>query len=165
MQSTKNYLPAIACVILGFVVMPACALRGRTPTEISGTPSATGCDAWFASQGTFSRRNEIGFTLQNRSTKPQCSATRVQYLFVTALRTERFRVAVPPGWTSRELRCPKAPGFCGFEWRANGAGVPAGQALQGFGLSFLSVDASNAKSWVIDVGRRRVEMPIGNVGG
>jgi hypothetical protein len=165
MQSTRNYLPAIACVVLSSFAVSACAWGGRAATEISGTPSATGCDAWFASQGRFSRQNDIRFTLQNRSINPQCSATRVQYLFVTALRTERFKVAVPTGWTSRELRCPGAPGFCGFEWRANGVGVPAGQTLQGFGLSYLSVDAPNAKSWIIDVGRRRVEMPIGNVGG
>jgi hypothetical protein len=43
--------------------------------------------------------------------------------------------------------------------------VPPGHALSGFGLSYVAADAPAQKSWIVDVGQRRVEMAIGSVGG
>lgn len=165
MRPTTNCLSYVACAIVAITAISACASPGRPATEISGTPSPTGCDAWFASQGTYSQRNDIRLTLQNRSTNPRCTATRVQLLYVNAIRAEGFKVSTPAGWTSREVRCASGQGVCGFEWRAKEAGVRAGQALPGFGLSYIQADQPRPKSWIIDVGRRRVEMPIGTVAG
>lgn len=165
MQRTATSSLVVTGVILVVMAMSTCTSLGRPATEVPGTPSSTGCDAWFEIQGTFSQRDDIRYTLRNRSTNPRCSAARVHVLFVSKLRSEMFRVSVPPGWTSRAVSCSRGPGSCGFEWRADEGGVPPGQELRGFGLSYVAADAPYPKSWIVDVGRRRVEMPIGTVGG
>ncbi len=166
MRRTQCYSVLVACLIPVAVATCACASHGwSAATEMAGTPSATGCDAWFEIGGTFARQNDIRFTLRNRSANVRCSATRVEVLFASRLRTEAFRVSAPTNWTSRDLPCPDGKGSCGFEWRANGIGVPSGQELAGFGLTYVPADAPRLRSWVVDVGRRRVEMPIGTVGG
>lgn len=165
MSRLSDLVHVCAAVALSVTLGPGCATRGPLATEISGTPSRTGCDAWFASQGTYSQRNDVRFTLQNRSANTRCVARSVQYWFVSAIVPERFRVSGPPGWSVRAMACPRSKGSCGFEWQSDGAGVSAGQQLGGFRMSYLSVEAPNARSWIIDLGRRRVEMPVGNVAG
>jgi hypothetical protein len=165
MRNITSHFPFLASAISAIALVSACASPGRPATEISGTPSPTGCNAWFASQGTYSQRNDIRLTLQNRSTNLGCTATKVQLLYASAIRPEGFKVSTPAGWTSREVRCASGQAVCGFEWRAKEAGVLAGQALPGFGLSYIQADQPRPKSWIIDVGRRRVEMPIGTVAG
>lgn len=164
-QRIATSLLAGTGVILAVMTMSACASRMPAATEVAGTPSSTGCDAWFETRGTSSQRNDFQYTLRNRSTNPRCAATRVQVLFVSALRPEVFRVTVPSGWTSRVVPCSMEPGSCGFEWRATESGVPPGQELGGFGLSYVAADAPDSQSWIVDVGRRRVEMRYGIVGG
>lgn len=144
----------------------ACAPLTEAPSiQLAGTPSATGCDAWFEIGGTFARVNNVQYTLKNRPANPSCVATRVQVLFHEQLSPAAFRVSMPPAWTSLEVRCPSGVGSCGFEWRARGVGILPGQELGGFGLAYDPARAPRPRSWIVEVGRRRVEMPIGNVGG
>ena len=153
-------------LILGVVATAACApLRGTTAPELAGTPSVIRCDAWFGIGGTFSRLNDGRYTLGNRSTSSACFATRVVMLFDGPLRPAAFRVSVPSGWMVREVPCQPDGGVCGFEWRAHGGGVPPGEQLAGFGLAYDPAGVPQPKAWLIDVGPRRIEMPIGRVAG
>jgi hypothetical protein len=151
--------------ILLMVAAAACALSRTPPSpELAGTSSPTGCDAWFEIGGTFSRVNDVRYTLQNRSTGPQCPATRVVVLFSGQLRSAAFRVSTPAGWRRRDVPCETGGGVCGFEWRTR-HGVLPGAELPGFGLVYDPAEAPLPRSWIVDVGRRRVEMPIGTAGG
>ncbi len=162
---------AVASSLRGSVFVLALAVAGCAPLtqvgvpEFAGTPSSTGCDAWFEIGGTFARTNDLRLTLMNRSTNRACSATRVQFLFAGPLRAPAVRVTTPTGWTSGEVPCDTGAGTCGFEWRTDRAGVTPGHALTGFGLTYEHASAPLAKSWIVDVGRRRVQMPIGTVDG
>ena len=109
-----------------FVVAAAACASGRAARlpELSGTSSPTGCDAWFEIGGTFSRLNDVRYVLRNRSTGPECPATRVVVLFSGQLRPAAFRVSAPPGWTRHVVPCEKGGGVCGFEWRARHGVLP-----------------------------------------
>jgi hypothetical protein len=107
----------------------------------------------------------LKFTLENRSSGRRCIASRVQLLFWGEIQTQEVRISAPPGWRSRELRCSSGEGWCGYEWFAVDEGVLPGSRLVGFGVTYVSADQPLLRSWVIDLGRRRVEMPIGTVGG
>lgn len=151
--------------ILLMVAFAACALsRKAASPELAGTSSPTGCDAWFHIGGAFSRVNDVSYTLQNRSTGPECPATRIVVLFSGQLRPAAFRVSTPAGWTRHDVPCETGGGVCGFEWRTR-HGVLPGAALPGFGLAYDPAEAPLPRSWIVDVGRRRVEMAIGTVGG
>jgi hypothetical protein len=152
--------------ILLMVAVAACALGRRAASpELPGTSSPTGCDAWFEIGGTFSGVNwDVRYRLQNRSTGPACPATRVVVLFSKQLRPTAFRVSTPAGWTRHDFPCETGGGVCGFEWRAR-HGVLPGTELSGFGLAYDPAQAPLPKSWIVDVGRRRVEMGIGIAGG
>jgi hypothetical protein len=132
--------------------------------DLAGTPSPIGCDAWFEIGGSFSRLNEIRYTLRNRSTNPACAATQATVLFAGPLARAAVRVSSPPGWTSHDVPCDVGGGVCGIDWKTR-LGVRPGEELRGFGLAYESVGAPRQRVWIIEVGRRRVEMPIGTVGG
>jgi hypothetical protein len=157
-----------ACSLSGLVavlVTAACAPLARVATpELAGTPSSTGCDAWFNIGGTFARMNDVGLALTNRSTNRACLATRVQFLFAGPVRAAAVRVTTPAGWASREVPCDTGGGVCGFEWRTDSAGVEPGRTRTGFGLTYDPADTPLAKLWIVDVGRRRVQLPIVTVG-
>ena len=147
--------------IILMVAVAACAVsRKGTSPELAGTSSPTGCDAWFEMGGTFSRVNDVRYSLQNRSTRPECRATRVAVLFSGQLRPAAFRVSTPAGWKQHDVPCERGGGVCGFEWRTR-HGVLPGYQLPGFGLAYDPAEAPLPRSWVVDVGRRRVEMLIG----
>jgi hypothetical protein len=152
--------------ILLMVAVAACALsRKATSPELAGTSSPTGCDAWFEIGGTFSSRlSDVRYSLQNRSTRPECPATRVVLLFSGQLRPAAFRVSTPAGWKRHAVPCETGGGVCGFEWRTR-HGVLPGTELPGFGLAYDPAKAPLPRSWIVDVGRRRVEMLIGTAGG
>jgi hypothetical protein len=151
--------------ILLMVAVAACALsRKAASPELAGTSSPTGCDAWFEIGGTFSRVNDVRYNLQNRSTGPDCTASRVVVLFSGQLRPAAFRVSTPAGWNRHDVPCETGGGICGFEWRTR-HGVRPGTELDGFGLAYDPAEAPLPRSWIVDVGRRRVEMLIGTVGG
>jgi hypothetical protein len=156
--------------ILLLVFVAACASTRvvgggtETGTELAGTPSASGCDAWFEVSGTFARQHDIRYTLRNRSTNPACSATGATVLFSGQLSRATVRVSAPPGWTTRDVPCQTGGGVCGIEWRTRD-GVLAGHELPGFGLTYPATKSPRQKVWIVDVGGRRVEMPIGTVGG
>jgi hypothetical protein len=128
-----------------------------------GTPSPTGCDSWVEIGGTFSRTNHVHYTLINRSTGRHCLATRVVVLFSGRLRREAFRISTPPGWIAFQAPC-RTGGVCGFGWRTR-HGVPPGEQRSGFGLAYDPADAPLPREWLVDVGPRRLLMPIGTVGG
>lgn len=156
--------------VFGVIAMSAvaigCASRSSPiATQISGSPSPTGCDGWFEIGGTFNSRNDLRFTLENRSSNVDCIATRVLILFSSAIRTPGISVSAPSGWRSREVRCASGDGKCGYEWSAVEQGVPKGGRLGGFGMTYIQTEQPYLKSWIIDLGRRRVEMPIGTVSG
>jgi hypothetical protein len=154
------------CWPLLFVVAIArCApVQPDVSPEMAGTSSPTGCDAWFEIGGTFSRVSNVRYTLENRSVNPECLATRAMVLFSGRLRRAAFRVSAPSGWTTRDVPCRTGAGICGFEWRARD-GVLPGRQLGGFGLEYDPAAVPRPVSWIVDVGRRRVEMTIGAVGG
>jgi hypothetical protein len=134
------------------------------PYEISGSPSDTGCDGWFngASRraeggGTFS-----GFTLQNRSTSPECLATRATLLFHYGVQEQDIRLRTPPGWTRELVRCNDAPDVCGVRWSGT-PGVGAGELQRGFSIQHQQKRAF-FRIWIVDVGPRRVAVPIGTIG-
>jgi hypothetical protein len=151
------------------VAMAAMSCASRVAvlaTEVPGTPSATGCDAWFNGRNTSSpQQNQIRFTLENRSSNSRCVASRVQLLFRSAILLDGIRVVTPSGWRRRELACASGPGWCGYEWMALDTGVPAGGHQAGFGITYVPGEQPLMKSWIVDLGRRRVEMPTGAVGG
>jgi hypothetical protein len=144
----------------------SCASRAAVvATEVPGTPSSTGCDAWFGGRNSSSPQlNQLRFTLENRSSHSRCVAKRVQLLFRSAVQLEGIRVVTPTGWQRRELTCASGPGWCGYEWSATNVGVPAGGRQAGFEISYVPADQPDLKSWIVDLGSRRVEMPIGTVG-
>jgi hypothetical protein len=151
--------------VTGFLALAiaSCATNGPLQTAIPGTPSPTGCDAWVEIGGTFSRTNDVHYTLVNRSTRRQCLATRLVVLFSARLRREAFRVSTPPGWIAFDAPCTTG-GICGFGWYTRQGLVPEAQRT-GFRLVYDPADAPLPREWVVDVGRRRVQMPIGTVGG
>jgi hypothetical protein len=160
------FAPTFLSAMVVATMAIGCASRPNVvATEISGTPSPTGCDAWFEIGGTFSRQNELRFTLENRSSGGRCIANRVQLLFQSKIQTQGVRVSAPAGWRSREVSCTFGGGWCGYEWFAVGEGVRAGLKLSGFGATYVPSDQPLLRSWIVDLGRRRVEMLIGTVGG
>lgn len=161
-KGVASSLPALLFVL----AITACApLRHVSTPEPAGTPSSTGCDAEFEIGGACARVNDLRFTLMNRSTSRSCLATRVLFLFEDPLRPAAIRVTTPTGWTSREVPCETGGGARGFEWRTDLAGVMPGHALAGFGLTYDQASAPFAKSWMVDLGRRRVIAMIGTAGG
>jgi len=152
--------------ILLMVALAACALSRKTASpELAGTSSPTGCDAWFEICGTFSSRlSDVRFSLRNRSTGPDCPATRVVVLFSEQLRSAAFRVSTPAGWKRHDVPCETGGGICGFEWRTR-HGVLPGTELPGFGLAYDPAETPGPRSWIVDVGRRRVQMGIGTARG
>jgi hypothetical protein len=148
--------------VLAFA-LASCAANGPLQTAIPGTPSPTGCDAWVEIGGTFSRTTDVHYTLINRSTRSNCLATRVVVLFAARIRPEAFRVSTPPGWIAFQTPC-QTGGFCGVGWRTR-HGVPPGDQRSGFGLAYDPADAPLPRQWWVDVGARRLLMPIGTVGG
>jgi hypothetical protein len=155
----KLPLMATACLTLA---LASCAPKGRVQPSLAGTPSPTGCDAWFEIGGSFARTNDVHYTLINRSTHRQCLATRIVVLFEARVRPEAFHVSTPPGWIAFGAPC-QTGGVCGFGWRTR-HGVPPGEQRSGFGLAYDPADAPLPREWVVDVGRRRLNMPIGTVG-
>jgi len=154
-------LPLVtACLTLS---MASCATDGGVQPLLTATPSPPGCDAWVEIGGTFSRTNDVNYTLINRSTRRQCRATRVVVLFSTRLRPEAFRVSTPAGWIAFDAPCHTG-GICGFGWHTR-HGVAPGAQRTGFGLSYDPTDAPVPHEWSVDVGHRRVRMPIGTVSG
>jgi hypothetical protein len=153
-------------VVLAALIVAGCASSrglGRA-TELAGTPSPTGCDAWFEIGGTFARVTDVRYTLKNRSANPTCLAARVTVLFSGRLPSGAVRVSSPPGWSAADAPCQAGGGACGIEWRTR-EGVRPGKELTGFGLAYDSTSTPLQKVWIVDLGRRRVEMPIGTVGG
>lgn len=108
--------------------------------------------------------NDLRLTLINRSSDAHCVASRVQWLFEGRIRTAEMTITSPPSWTSHGLLCTDGVGVCGVEWRAADTGVLQGRDLPGFGLRYNPSSSPRPKSWVVFVGRRQVEMPIGSVG-
>jgi hypothetical protein len=162
---------AMSLVSSSFLIVVAVSLAGcasnsgiRSGTELAGTPSSTGCDAWFEIGGTFSRLNDVRYTLRDRSTNPACLGTRVTLLFWERLPPGAVRVLAPEGWRTMDVPCQGGAGACGVEWHTGG-GVRPGEDLRGFGLAYDSTRTPRQKLWIVDVGRRRVEMAIGTVGG
>lgn len=151
---------ATACLAL---VLASCATNGWVHRDLAGTPSPTGCDAWLEIGGTFARTNDVHYTLINRSTRGPCLATRVVVQFSARVRPEAFRVSAPPGWIAFDAPCHTG-GVCGFGWRTR-HGVPPGEQRSGFGLAYDPADAPLPREWWVDVGRTRLRMPIGTVGG
>jgi hypothetical protein len=153
----------IVVVLLSGCVACASIVRSATPIEIAGTFSPTGCDAWLEIGGRFSPGlDDITFTLMNRSTSSDCSARRVTLLFEFPVSHGALQVSTPAAWTATEIHCDTADGVCGVVWRAQN-GVSIRQSQSGFGI--VSTVSGLLKVWIVDVGRRRVSMPIGHVGG
>ncbi len=155
-------------VVWLLIAVPLAACGGlshiNAPYEIAGAPSATGCDGWFNLGG---RSEPSGythaFTLQNRSTTATCRAQRVTLLFHRGIARTAIRLSSPPGWTMVTVPCQEQPLVCGVVW-SSAPGVPAGGSLRGFGL-WYGQPGGLLRIWIIDVGRRRVAVPIGTVGG
>jgi hypothetical protein len=151
--------------VLALSGLAACAFVGGAGrgVEVAGTPSPSGCDAWFNLGGRFGPvKNDIQFTLSNKSESRDCRATRVIVLFMSPVRRDAIQVSTPIGWAGSYARCESGDGTCGVVWRSR-VGVPAGESVSGFGIQCDS--SLLLKIWTVDVGRRRVAMPIGHVGG
>lgn len=167
-------LASTSVVVLSHV---ACVGASRLPVPPQGpAPPAssvdrfrvgagTECDAWFEIGGSFVfARNDLRLTLRNRSSGTQCAATRVLWLFAGPIRRGEVTITTPAAWTNHDLPCADGAGTCGVEWRATDPGVLPGQDLPGFGLQYNPLNTPPPRSWVVHVGERRVEMPIGVVG-
>lgn len=162
-------------VILSVVVVVEMGCAGKTgplvlpdvapPRGVERTHQSTACDAFFAIGGSFVfGRNDLRLVLSNTSSDAQCVAPRVQWLFAGPIRTAEMTVTSPPSWTTHELPCAEGPATCGVEWQATDTGVLPGQELSGFGLRYNPLNTPRPRSWVVHVGERRVEMPIGVMG-
>jgi hypothetical protein len=104
-----------AVAVLLLVAMAACASSGslEPPAEPAGTPSSSGCDAWFQIGGP-SRLSSITFTLENRSHAPGCDATRVTLLLTRPAYRLNISVETPQGWSVRQVPCGAPDRVCGF---------------------------------------------------
>ncbi len=153
----------------------ACAGMGGSPAlpHVPAPPAASvervnesrECDAWFSIGGSFVfALNDLHLTLSNRSSDARCVATRVQWLFESSVPPSATTITTPATWTSDYLPCGDRPGTCGVEWRATDTGVLPGQDLSGFGLRYNPLNTPRPTSWVVHVGERQVEMPIGAMG-
>jgi hypothetical protein len=67
------------------------------------------------------------------------------------------------GWLIADVPCPTGGGVCGVEWHTRN-GVRPGDELSGFGLTYDSAKTPRQERWIVDVGRRRVQMFSGTVG-
>lgn len=146
---------------------------GRTPVLVPASPAASvereneprECDAWFSIGGSFVfARNDLRLTLSNRSSGARCVATRVQWLFAGPIRTSEMTITAPASWSTYMLPCAEGPATCGVEWQAADTGVFQGQDLSGIGLRYNPLNTPRPTSWVVHVGERQVEMPIGAMG-
>lgn len=123
------------------------------------------CDAWFSIGGSFVfALNDLRLTLSNRSSDARCVATRVQWRFAGPIQTAEMTITSPASWTTHTLPCAEGPPTCGVEWQAPDTGVLPGQELSGFGLRYNFLNTPRPTSWVVHVGERQVEMPIGAMG-
>ena len=127
------------------------------------SPSSTGCDAWFASGGrSEAGRHENAFTLENRSTSPECVARRVTIWMASPVARDAIKLTTPPGWALTIIACPGASSVCGWTWH-HSDGVPPSAVAREFGLVYHY--PVRLRLWQIEVGPRRVGMPDGYVGG
>ena len=149
-------------VLSGCVACASSANRANRP-DAAGMASPMVCDAWFEIGGTFGpSQDDFVFTLVNRSTSDGCRATRVAIVFETAISRDAIRVSTPAGWAATNTPCDSAKWVCGVTWQAAN-GLRPGLSQTGFGMT--SSESRLLKAWVVDVGRRRVSMPIGHVSG
>lgn len=158
MRRTHRLLSALASC--GVVACASVGGNGRG-IEVAGTPSRSGCDASFEISDF---RNGIHFTLVNTSKSDNCKATQVTLVFESGVRRDVrdvMQVSTPTGWKVQDALCESGDGVCGVVWRAE-VGLPAGESLSGFRIA---CDPRRLESWIVDVGRRRVTTPIGQVGG
>jgi hypothetical protein len=138
-------------LVLGTQAACASSRGAGSSTELAGTPSSTGCDAWFAIGGKFSQMNDVRYTLKNRSRNPVCLASRVVVVFEARLSPGLVHASAPVGWTTTYVPCQTSGGVCGVEWRTR--------------HGYDSTRTPRQKLWIVEVGRRRVQMSIGTVGG
>ncbi|MBP1775527.1 MAG: hypothetical protein H6Q86_1533 [candidate division NC10 bacterium] len=98
----------------------------------------------------------------SRAEAAKCQARRVTLLLTRPALREVTTVTTPKGWTVAETPCTEPERVCGYVWRSK-RGVAPGESQAGFGIGLFP--PSRLKIWIVDVGKRRVEMPIGYVGG
>jgi hypothetical protein len=161
---TADLKPAVA----GVQSLPSRGIQrlslSREPDwEPSGSTSSTGCDSWFENRGRSERgRYDSTFTLENRSTSPECIARRVTIWMAAPVAREALTLTTPPGWTLTILPCPGTTSVCGWAWH-HPDGVAPSSVARGFGLVYHA--PVRLRLWQIEVGSRRVGMPYGYVGG
>ena len=145
-------------VALLLVGCAGCASPGhRLVAEPPGTPSWTGCDADVQTDSL----NGVHLRLLNRSASHECRATRLILEFKAGVEPNWIQVSTPSGWRQSYVDCTSGDRVCGIAWHSK-PGVAAGDSQDGFGVM---CDPRRLKSWTVDVGKRRIALPYGWVGG
>ncbi len=149
--------PSVPVTLL-LVGLGACASHGSgLVAEARGTPSQTGCDANVETDPL----NGIHVRLVNTSISRACRATQVTLELTSGVERDWIQVSTPSGWRPSYVGCASGGRVCGISWRSE-SGIGAGHSQDGF---VVMCDPRRLKSWTVDVGKRRVALPYGRVGG